>query len=306
VSPMAARAALPLVVLVLIVLCSATAMAEATVKKYYQGLPEFAADPPFKPFDEAASRALTAALHAASDTRTPCPMTKAAQDFPDVKGNICRAADASRLREVLAGVAPSLDPAKLALWKVDLDGDARPELVVAYSFASAGEPGDPYLAIWLVKPKAVRYEPLYAGTYLAGQVHAVTRFGPSKAKVLFVRSQNCTECHPWVFLHAITFPAEGAPVAFFEFTYAKDHAAFGPTIEYALPGRGHSMDAKVETRVPAPEQPATPHLIQLFRLDDGKTEWWLFRCAGLRCDYELHMDRLPGQYLRAWLRGERL
>jgi hypothetical protein len=307
-SPRAAALALYVVALALAGLRSGTAGAEAAAKQYYQGLPDFAADPPFKPFDEAASRALTGALGAATETRTPCPMARAAQDFPDVKGNICRAPEASRIREILAGVAPSLDPAKVALWKVDLDGDARPELLVAYSLASGGEPdgGDPYLAIWLLKPKVARYESLYAGTYLAGQVHAVTRFGPTKVKVLFVKSQSCTECHPRALLHAITFPDEGAPVAHFEFTYAKDHTAFEPGIEYARPGHGHSVDATIETRVPAPEQPATPHLIQLFRREGGKAEWWLFRCAGLRCDYERHADRLPGQHLRAWLRAERL
>lgn len=303
-----ARATMNLVVLVLIGLRAGAAWPEVTVTPHVLSHPDFSADSPFKPFDEASSAALTAALHAAADSPTPCPMAAAARNFPAVRGNVCNAAEAARIRDVLAGVAPSLDPARFAFWKVDLDDDARPELVAAYSLAAAGERdgGAPYLAIWLMTLRTARYEVRYAGTYLAGQVHAVTRFGPARTKVLFVRSQNCMECRPGVYLHAVTFPVEGPPAAFFEFTYAGDHSAFDRTIEYSLPGHGHSMDATIETRVPAPERPWTPHLIQLFRLGGGRSEWWLFRCNGLRCDYERHPDRLPGQHLRAWLRAERL
>ena len=92
--------------------------------------------------------------------------------------------------------------------------------------------------------------------------------------------------------------------AAFEFTYDGDHQTFKPRIEYVLPGMGHSVDAKVETRA-LPATAAGPHLMQQFRLEDGKAEWWVFRCEKFKCDYEMY-DELPGKYRQTWQRGRKL
>jgi hypothetical protein len=123
-----------------------------------------------------------------------------------------------------------------------------------------------------------------------------------KRQIVFVRHSSCTECHPWVYLTAVDFFRPNG--AAFEFTYDEDHKSFKYDIEYVLPGMGHSVDAKVETRA-LPATPGGPHLMQEFRLDNGKTEWWVFRCANLKCDYEMH-DELPSKYRASWRSGRKL
>jgi hypothetical protein len=120
----------------------------------------------------------------------------------------------------------------------------------------------------------------------------------------FVRHQSCTECHPWVYVTIVDFFRHPNGAAF-EFTYAEDHKSFKYEIEYVLPGSGHSVDAKVETRVLATTKEG-PHLMQQFRLDEGKTEWWVFRCEDLKCDYEMYADKLPSKYRPLWQRGMKL
>ena len=77
-------------------------------------------------------------------------------------------------------------------------------------------------------------------------------------------------------------------------------------IEYRLPGMGHSVDAVTETRVPAPHGQTGPHLMQIFDIEDGVDEWWLFRCRAHRCDYELFETELPPRYRAIWESALRL
>jgi hypothetical protein len=49
------------------------------------------------------------------------------------------------------------------------------------------------------------------------------------------------------------------------FTYDSDHKDYDETIEYELPGMGHSVEANVETRVPKSVTASVPDLIQVFR-----------------------------------------
>jgi len=301
----AVAGALGVVLLLAIALRAAPHAAEAgSSASSVRGLPHFSAEPPFRPFDEAAGRALREALLAAAETRTSCPRVEPGPASPPPRGNICHAPDAARLRDVLAGVGPSLDPARMALWKVDVDPDASPELLVACSPVAGGpDPGDPHLALWLLRPAGERYESRYAGAYRHGQVHAITRFGPSpREKVLFVKSRGGAGCEAWVVLHAISF-ADTEAVTLFELTYAPDHATWHPVIRYADP---RSAGTTVDTRLLRDQHRDTPHMIQLFQSAGAPAEWWLFRCAGRRCDYQRHAERLPGRWLRAWLKGQRL
>lgn len=46
---------------------------------------------------------------------------------------------------------------------------------------------------------------------------------------------------------------------------------------------GHSIDAKVETRVPTDTGTRGPHLLQYYDVEDGEDEWWSFTCSGAKC-----------------------
>jgi len=173
---------------------------------------------------------------------------------------------------------------------VDLVGDANVK--------------DPYLSLWHLRHDGSVYRPTYAGPFLAGSIHAQMAFGQSGGRdVVFIRHSSCTGCHPWVYLTVVDFLPRPSGAAF-EFTYDEDHKIFKYEIEYVLPGMGHSLDAKVETRALA-ATPAGPNLMQQFRLDDGKTEWWVFHCEKFKCDYEKY-DELPRKYRQAWERGKKV
>ena len=147
---------------------------------------------------------------------------------------------------------------------------------------------------------------MYAGPFLAGTLHAIKPFGPSVTnRMVFVRHQSCIECEPWIYVTVIDFSKVPNGAAF-EFTYSRDHTAFVQTIEYELPGMGHSIDAEVETRIPPVFDVKGPHLIQHFKLEEGGHEWWVFTCKGLQCDYEMYLDQLPKQYEALWNKAERL
>jgi hypothetical protein len=221
-------------------------------------------------------------------------------------------------------MAPSLDASRLTFRKVDLDGDGEPELLVEYidlvqsryrkqeqgrlsdeSFMGPEGVTIPYLSMWLLRFDGTVYRPTHVGPFLVGQVWAQAPFGQRKDRaMLFVRHESCTECHPSVYLSVVDFLREPNG-ALFEFTYATDHKDFDNTIEYVLPGMGHSVDAKVETRV-LPASSEGPHLLQQFLMDDGKVEWWIFRCDDLKCDYEMFLGALPSRYRPSWQAGRKL
>ena len=307
--------------------CAVVACAQAQgirIKVYYKGLPDYEKDPVFKTAAPEAHGRLRAALPKAA-----APLCargrlegKLNTDAPELKTNLCEPGAYARARDLLRQLAPSLDPARLTFRTVDLDGDGEPELLVEfidlppplYQIQQGGRlseeayplPGvdarDPYLSLWLLKFDGSVYRATYAGPFLAGELHTMAPLGQSgRNAAVFVRHQNCTECHASTYLTAVDFARDD----WFAFSYDKAHKTFEPRIEYGLAGKGHTVDASVETRV-LPVSPKGPHLMQQFQLDGGKVEWWVFRCVELKCDYELHIGALPAQFKRAWETGRRL
>ena len=81
-----------------------------------------------------------------------------------------------------------------------------------------------------------------------------------------------------------------------------------PTIEYALPGHGHTIDAKVETRS-LPASAKGPHLLQSFTMEQGENrpdEWWTFTCKDFRCDYQMYAGQPPADFKKLWDKGRKL
>ena len=141
------------------------------------------------------------------------------------------------------------------LWRTDLNGDREPEILVEYE-AKSGD--DRYAAFFAFQWKGTTYHVTAASWFLEGSLHAVQPFGPQAKMTVFLRFVSCTECHPWVYLTALDFLMQpvGEAFAFSYSTTAKK--SWAPEIEYKLPGRGHSIDAKVETRLPVSPLPRRP------------------------------------------------
>src|SRR5439155_23711767 len=90
--------------------------------------------------------------------------------------------------------------------------------------------------------------------------------------------------------------------------YAKAHDGFDSTIEYALTGQGHTIDAKVETRS-LPASAKGPHLLQSFTMEQGENrpdEWWTFTCKDFRCDYQMYAGQPPADFKKLWDKGRKL
>jgi hypothetical protein len=146
----------------------------------------------------------------------------------------------------------------------------------------------------------------FGGSFLSGQIHAIRPFGyENNANKVFVRHLSCLECEPWVYLSVLDFSQPSARS--FKFTYDSDHKDYGETIEYELPGMGHSVEAKVETRVPKGDAASVPDLVQVFRYtEEKKVEWWVFSCQRGQCDYQLFYGALPEKYHRSWTLADKL
>jgi len=294
------------------------------IKAYYKGLPDYEKDPAFKTDAAEPHRLLRATL-----PKTAAPLCVRGRleaqlnvDAPELKTNLCDLNAYARARDLLLQIAPSLDPARLTFRTMDLDGDGEPELLVEfidlppplYQLQEGGRiseeafpiPGavqrDPYLSLWVLKFDGSVYRATYAGPFLAGEVHAAAPFGQvGMPTMVFIRHQSCTECHASTYLTVVDFFRDDA----FQFSYDEKHEIFAHRIEYSLAGKGHTVDAEVETRV-LPASNAGPHLLQQFRLADGKVEWWVFSCVDLKCDYALHLGALPAQFRKAWGAGRKL
>ena len=294
------------------------------VKAYYKGLPDYEKGPLFKTDPAAPHLKLRAALPKAA-----APLCVRARvegklnvDAPELKTNLCAPRAYQAVRDLVLELAPSLDPARMTFRTIDLDRDGEPELLVEYLDLVPGlyhlqeggrlseevfpipgaDASDPYLSLWLLKFDGAVYRATYAGHFLAGAVHALAPFGQAgKHAMVFVRHQSCTECHASTYLTVVDFFRDAG----FVFSYDEAHSDFTHRIEYTLAGKGHTVDAEIETRV-LPASPKGPHLMQQFRLDDGTVEWWVFRCVDLKCDYEMHPGELPTRYRKAWQAGRKL
>jgi hypothetical protein len=277
-------------------------------KPYYEGIPDYEKTTVFQVEPISIHSEIRALLRKASAGSSFCVRgyVKATVVPPHaLRTNICESSSYLAIETAIAKIAPSLDRQRWTFRQVDLDGDGEPELIVEYvDLIGDASVKDPYLSLWHLRFDGTVYRPTYAGPFLVGGLHGQMAFGQTgERKVVFVRHSSCTECHPWVYLTIVDFFSKPNGAAF-EFTYAGDHKSFKYDIEYILPGMGHSIDAKVETRA----LPATlegPHLMQQFRLNNGKTEWWVFRCADMKCDYEM-FDELPNKYRSSWQSGRKL
>ena len=203
-------------------------------------------------------------------------------------------------------IAPTLDQKTTTLWKSDLDGDGDPDILVGHVDISADEHFRyPYLSVWRLAFQQGRYEAQFGGSFLAGEIHSIRSFGhDTKSNMVFVKHYSCLECEPWTYLTILDFSHTSKA---FQFTYATDHKEYGDTLEYKLPGMGHSVDADVETRIPKAHNLNSPDLIQTFRfVDEKKVEWWVFSCTEGRCDYELYEGELPRKYRLFWASADKL
>jgi len=291
---------------------------------YYKGLPDYEKHPVFKT-DAAGPHAMLRATL----PKTIAPLcvrgrieAKLNVDPPELKTNLCDPGLHAKVKDLVRRIAPSLDPARLTFRTVDLDGDGEPELLVEftdlpppmYQIQQGGrlseetyplpvvDTRDPYLSLWLLKFDGSVYRATYAGPFLVGEIHAAAPFGQvGKPTMVFIRHQSCTECHASTYLTVVDFFRDDG----FTFSYDEAHQVFASAFKYSLAGKGHTVDAEIESRV-LPASTEGPHLMQQFRHDGGKIEWLIFRCVDLRCDYELHLGPLPPQLRAAWEAGRKL
>jgi hypothetical protein len=175
--------------------------------------------------------------------------------------------------------------------------DLSSELTVPY----------PFLNLWRLKIEADTYSVRHAGPFLSGRIRAVRDFGESVSrKVVFVQHVSCIECESTVYLTPIDFEAakDARP---YEFTYSEKHDSFDATLEYSLPGMGHTVDATVETRL-IPPSAGGPHLLQHFHMLEKGTpdEWWTFTCKQYRCDYTLDKKSASPGFLLLWADARKL
>jgi hypothetical protein len=221
--------------------------------------------------------------------------------------NICDKAQSDALRKLIVEVAPDLTFATTTIWKAAVTSSGEPDFLVTHVDISAEQYFHyPYLSLWHVDFKDGRIDAQFGGSFLAGEIHAIRPFGrEDKTNKVFVKHLSCIECEPWVYLTILDFSHQTArPV---KFTYAADHKDFDDIIEYELPGMGHSVDAKVETRIPKSDAGQSADLIQAYRYtEEKKIEWWVFSCNNGLCDYRMFNDGLPQKYRSSWASADKL
>jgi len=298
-----------LIFAVILLVISVSSRAEVVYFQAYDGLPDYQKQSPFTGDDKSVHKHLNLQLKEIKVSDKECEMEQTGSDngFPlKIYSNICRAKDIDNLKTYVKKMAPSLDLNSVSFWKEDLNDDGLPELMIGYvDISSSKDFPYPYLSIWILSYQSESYEAAYAGTYLAGRIHKIEYFGGNQtSKTIFVKHQNCLECEPWVYLTPVRLINTGAAEPY-QFTYSEDHKTYSATIEYVLPGMGHSVDAKVNTRIVS-NSPKDPHLIQRFDIEQGPKEWWIFTCKKMKCDYKYFMDKLPRQYEKLWSKGSSL
>ena len=266
------------------------------LKPYYEGLPDLDNAPPFASQTTEQANALRRLIEQEKGASPSCDKLSS-----PVLGTleIC-GENLARAREMLKASAHGLPAGRFSrMWVVDLDGDDQRELLAQYDVKAKGQV-DRYSAFFAFQRDTGRYRVTAASWFLEGSLHAVRSFGPSQTKKAFLRYLSCTECHAWVYLTVLDFTVAPAGAGY-EFGYnLQEPESRQPEIEYELPGEGHSIDATVETRVPVQPDPAGPHLLQHFAVEDGEDEWWSFTCKGLQCDPAMSKGKPPARMLDQW------
>lgn len=276
-----------------------------------QGLPDYTNK---SPFTANSSISETLRRRLAEATASPAQCKVAEVVVPNLVkrplfSNVCDKTQSDALRKLVAELAPDLTFATTAVWKVVAPGGEAEPLVTHVDISTDEHFHYPYLSIWRLEFKDSQWNAQFAGSFLSGQIYAIRPFGhENNSNKVFVKYLSCIECEPWVYLSVLDFSQRPArPIMF---TYDLDHKEYGETIEYELPGMGHSVEADVETRVPkgdAGRAASLPDLIQTFRYkEEDKVEWWLFSCQKGQCDYQLFYGALPEKYRRSWASADKL
>jgi hypothetical protein len=255
-----------------------TATSAYDVLDPWNGLPDYDRATPFTGNDAAAIKSLRDTVSAAHPSAHECPAgsIKVWTDWAlKLQSNVCDTQVTTTLRHLIGRLAPSLNQSHLSFWITSLDAGETPALLVEYIVLNDDKVAPyPFLSLWRIHFDGDSYRTTYAGGFLNGRIHAVRVFGEqSTRRMVFVEHVSCLECEPTTYLTAIDFVAPTANP--FEFSSAEGHGDYGMTIEYALPGMGHTVDAAVETRI-LPPSSSGPHLLQSFRMEGGKVpdEWW--------------------------------
>jgi hypothetical protein len=264
-------------------------------KSYYEGLPDLDAQPAFGSMRSEQSRALRDFLVREPGSVTACTKGSELVGVREICG---RGAEEGRL--LLRSLAHGLPPGRFAsLWRANLRVEGEADLLVQFD-TQKDEVSDRYAAFFAFRWAEGAFQVTAASWFLEGSLRGVHPFGPTPNRKVFLEVLSCTACHPWVYLVVCDFlvPPSGAS---FEFQYNLDEPeAWQAEVEYKLPGMGHSIDATVETRLPVAPQPAGPHLMQHFDVQDGEDEWWTFTCKGQRCGAQMFKGRAPAEFLARW------
>ena len=273
------------------------------------GLPDYIHKSPFKA-NNSVAEVLKRQLALVVTSSKPCKVGEV--DVADLGKtplftNVCDKAQSDAIRKLIPELAPDLTFATTTVWKAAVSPSGEDGVLVAHvDISTENDFHYPYLSLWRLDLKDGRVDAQFGGSFLVGEIHAIRPFGyEDKTDKVFVRHLSCIECEPWVYLTIVDFSRETAtPV---KFTYAEDHKDYDDVIEYELPGMGHSVDAKVETRIPKSDAGQLADLIQAFRYtEEKKTEWWVFSCKNGQCDYRMFNDILPQKYRPCWASADKL
>lgn len=296
------------------VFCSATSFAVHYLNPW-EGLRDYDKNPAFTNRDPDTIKQLSAAISTAKISSKQCSVGSVRVQknwIVPLRSNICEPGEFAELLALVVKLAPDLRT-NTTLQLVALSESGSPSLIVAHydinQDPQAPGGGYPFLSLWRLRFTNEGYVAPHAGGYLNGKIRDVRHFGQkAQNKVVFVQHQNCIECEPSVYLTAIDFDGHPSDAKAFEFTYAESHDGFDPMIEYVLPGKGHSIDAKVETRT-LPPSARGPHLLQSFKMERGQAgpdEWWTFTCKAYRCDYQMYTGTPPPDFQKLWNKAKKL
>ena len=307
------------IVILFLLLGSANAKIRYAVEEAYNSLPNYDKDTPFTQTDKTQHAKLKQVIAETKPSSKECksgsvlywkaPLysgdTSGKDWYIDLSTNICDTKKLLNIKQLIGNLAPTLSIDNMTAWLYDIDGDHENDLLVGYIDISKDDSKYPFLSFWRLKLEQGVYKAYYAGPFLKGSFHALSPLGSnSKKKVVFVKHASCMECEPTIYLTALDFDA-GNDARAYEFTYNEKHEGFNPTIEYELPGMGHTVDAKVETRI-LPPSATGPHLLQFFKMEEGPDEWWSFTCKDYKCDYQLYTNKAPAQFMKLWDKAKRL
>jgi hypothetical protein len=273
-----------------------------------KGLPDYDAKTPFTNHDPRVVEALREVVQAIRVGDRQCVTgSVVALQKTEVKlhSNVCDENAVREMKRLVSRLAPTLHQESLSFWVMKPSATAPRDLLVEHFDLSAVS--YPFQSLWRVRFNGDSYSLRYAGPFLEGRILAIRAFaGSANRSIVFVQHLSCFECEPTVYVTPMDFDAE-KDARPYEFTYSEKHDSFDPTLEYELPGVGHTVDANVETRL-LPPSTEGPHLLQHFHmLEPGRPdEWWIFTCKAYRCDYKLDKGSATSEFLRLWEQGKRL